>query len=138
MNLEEREKNRLRMREYRKTHPNYNKAYNKKYRATHKEQIKKTNQRRLRFKDKHIFLESIPRIGICSRCGKSVAKGEIKRTNTHHLKYDFEHPDNHTIELCVKCHIQEHEKTRVRILSMTIGAIQVRNWRAKQRERVAE
>jgi len=73
----------------------------------------KRKKKRINFKGKLIGLEKEPRIGICSKCGKSVKKGEIKRTNLHHLKYDPKNPLNHTIELCVGCHNKIHPEKYV-------------------------
>jgi len=65
------------------------------------------NIKHIRFKDKRLLLEANPRIGVCSNCGKSIAKGEIKKTDMHHEKYDPKNPEAHTRELCVGCHNKE-------------------------------
>lgn len=50
----------------------------------------------------------IVRTGVCSICGKSVAKEEISQTNLHHTEYDSMHPVANTIELCPRCHRRQH------------------------------
>jgi len=67
---------------------------------------------RINFKGKAIFLETNPRIGTCSNCGRSIAKGEIEKTNMHHIKYDPKNPEAYTIELCTRCHSKEHARLR--------------------------
>jgi len=79
-----------------KSKPICAKCYNKRY-----------NIRHIRFKDKRILLETNPRIGICSNCGQSIAKGEIEKTDMHHTKYDPKNPEAYTLELCVRCHNRE-------------------------------
>lgn len=76
----------------------------KNYAVNHKQEIKEYKSRRILFKDKRIFVDSNPRTGYCSNCGY---KG---RTNLHHIKYDESNPLGHTIELCPRCHINEHRK----------------------------
>lgn len=61
--------------------------------------------------NERIQLKSKPRIGICSRCEKSVERGEIKRTNLHHIQYNLNSPLAFTIELCPSCHMKEHWKS---------------------------
>jgi hypothetical protein len=46
------------------------------------------NKRRIFYKGKSIRLYKNPKIGVCSECGHSIAKEEIKLTNIHHEKYD--------------------------------------------------
>jgi Zn finger protein HypA/HybF involved in hydrogenase expression len=55
------------------------------------------NPKRMLFNHKRLVLDSIPRKGICSKCGK---KG---RTHLHHEDYGL-HPLDNTIELCPSCH----------------------------------
>jgi len=90
------------------------KKYDKTQRERHPEKIKKhileQAPRRISFRGKRILLKENPRKGICSNCGKSVAKGEIKTTNIHHTKYHYDDPLKDTIELCVKCHNIETKK----------------------------
>jgi len=92
------------MREYRHR-TNY--AYDKHYRETHKDLIRKLSKRRMRFLGPQITIDPV-RIGVCSFCGRSTEKREIKQTQLHHTKYDLSDPLKHTIELCVRCHRREH------------------------------
>lgn len=90
-------------------------ATQKRFRDSHPEKAIKDNARisgrLMRYKDKFILLPRNPKIGICSQCHKSVADGEIKRTQMHHFKYDDSDPLAHTVELCVNCH-NETDKPR--------------------------
>jgi hypothetical protein len=61
-------------------------------------------QRRLNYKGKAVYLKIRPRTGICSKCGKSVNKGEITRTHMHHIEYHDQNVLKDTQELCVNCH----------------------------------
>ena len=70
----------------------------------------KHSPNRIKFQGKTIQLPNNPRKGICSNCKRTVSSGEIKRTNLHHTKYDPLNPTAHTIELCIRCHMKEHEK----------------------------
>lgn len=54
-----------------------------------------------------------PREGVCDVCTRSIAKGQINRTNLHHWKYEFKHnavkKDPFKVlknlnELCFTCH----------------------------------
>jgi len=54
-----------------------------------------------------------PRIGICSACGRSKEKGEIKTTQLHHWFYKYEVATvrknpllvlENCVELCFRCH----------------------------------
>lgn len=69
----------------------------------------KWSPRRFNYKGQVEYAEENPRTGVCSDCGKSVSKGEIKRTNLHHIKYDDDNPLGYTIELCVSCHGARHK-----------------------------
>jgi hypothetical protein len=83
----------------------------------------KTNQKRiLRFKGRHVLCDAPVRTGICAMCQKSIANGEIKRTNIHHWKYDEKDPLRYTIEVCVGCHSLIHERPAL----MTLGVL--RKW----------
>lgn len=65
--------------------------------------------RRIHFKGKDIQLKENPRKGICELCGN--IKGiSCQKTNMHHLEYHPEDPLKDTIELCPKCHWEEHKK----------------------------
>ena len=94
----------------------YAKRNAKRYRQNNPEKVKTADRRKqeriLYFKGREIRLKYPPRRGICSKCGRSVVKGEIKKTNIHHEKYDENNPLAHTIELCVSCHVQVHKKLR--------------------------
>ena len=59
---------------------------------------------------KQVPLSFNPRKGICSNCGRSISKGEVKTTHMHHLKYDLNDPLAHTVELCASCHRKDHLK----------------------------
>lgn len=86
------------------------KCYQKLYSAP------KHNPKRIRFKPfegKQIEVEGLTRTNTCKNCGKSVVKGEIKRTNFHHLSYDTTNPSSNVIELCVPCHRRIHPGKRV-------------------------
>lgn len=73
-----------------------------------KEYDKKRTHRRINFKGKIIRLGFVPRIGICSKCGK---KG---KTDLHHEEYDSNNILANTIELCDSCHSKETTKHRIR------------------------
>lgn len=45
-----------------------------------------------------------PRTGVCMRCGKSVAQGQIKKTNMHHIAYIPIMVWACTVEVCLSCH----------------------------------
>jgi len=97
--------------------------YQKQYRKDHPEKMQEWygknpqkiqfyRHRLLNYKGKQITLKENPRIGVCSNCHRSVENGAIMRTQLHHLEYDNNNPLNHTIELCVRCHRQEHARLR--------------------------
>ena len=103
------------MRRYRATHPEYvrkdlqarkergdSKKWKQRNTAKVKLWAKEDNARRFTFKGKRIFVNTIPRKGICTKCGK---KG---RTSLHHTEYDLNNPMAHTIEICQACHLGEH------------------------------
>jgi hypothetical protein len=58
------------------------------------------------FKHKTIYLQSNPRDGICSQCGKTGI------THIHHTEYHDDDPLRDTIELCRSCHAYETWKQR--------------------------
>lgn len=105
-------KNKDRINEYQKVyrinHPNRS----KKYLDNNPHKYKYYHNRRIKFKGKSLIIDKQLRVGVCSFCKKSVKNGDIKRTNLHHIKYDIEHPEENTIELCVGCHRKEHKKIR--------------------------
>lgn len=98
------------------------------WKAKNKDKVRDNNATRIRFKNKQINIGSNPRTGICSKCGKSVKKGEVGRTHMHHLKYDKSNPKAHTVELCEVCHRLTHNGGEY---SMKPSAILMRNYRAK-------
>lgn len=67
---------------------------------------------RIRFKGNTVFLPFNPRKGVCSKCLRSIERGEIKRTCMHHEKYDAANPLANTIELCSSCHRKRHAELR--------------------------
>jgi len=73
---------------------------------------KSYTKRIFRFKDKRITVDHEVRIGVCSKCGKSIKKQEIKRTHLHHEKYDEDNPLNNTKELCVSCHMKRTKELK--------------------------
>lgn len=111
--------------------------YRKQYKIKNLDRIRinnrEINKRRIIFKGKRLRLKNTPRKGICSKCGRSIAKGELKRTNLHHTKYDPNNPLNHTIELCPRCHRIEHLGGK---LSMTKKAIDTRRYREEKTKNV--
>lgn len=62
--------------------------------------------KRITFRSSRIYLETSPRRGICTRCGKR------RRTLMHHERYDELNPANHIIEMCFSCHSRIHWKER--------------------------
>ena len=65
--------------------------------------------RKIQFRDQIIILSEAPRKGVCELCHRSINKGEIKRTNMHHMEYHDDDPLKSTIELCVGCHNKQHK-----------------------------
>lgn len=63
----------------------------------------KLNQRRLRFKDKILFMDAPIRIGVCNYC-RAVVPFDCKHTHMHHESYHEDQPLKDTIELCESCH----------------------------------
>jgi len=59
---------------------------------------------------KYLLFDKPIRKGVCKRCGKK--KGQIKKTNLHHFKYDDSNKLAHTIEVCQKCHAELDPKLR--------------------------
>lgn len=134
-------------REYRKrTNARSDKIYREKHhesilklqaqwRTNNKPVIKHNSNRRITFKGERIYLKDEPRKGICSKCDKSIEKGEVERTVLHHLKYDPDNPLENTVELCPSCHRLEHGGGKY---SMTRAAINQRNFRARKRSAVSK
>jgi hypothetical protein len=74
---------------------------------------KKTEKRRITFKNKRIVIDHNPRKGRCKKCGKKIGDSYvnyrgitsiIKKTDMHHRRYDPTDPTKYTIELCASCH----------------------------------
>lgn len=93
---------------YRAKNPEKQREYDARYCAKYPERRKETLRKRVMFMGKDVRLKFNPRKGVCQECGRSVSKGEIKRTLIHHLKYDTTDPLKHTIELCLSCHFKKH------------------------------
>lgn len=117
-------------RKYRETHP----EVIKKYREDHKEYYQSYNDRRVKFKGRYVLIPKRTKIGICTDCGKSVQKGEISYTVSHHTQYDEKHPEKYTVELCSSCHRERH----IFQYSMTYNAIKQRESRARRKTKVTE
>jgi hypothetical protein len=92
------------------------KCASKEYRETHKEQrhksIHKYNDRLVNFKGRQILVDSCPRTGQCSKCGRKVGIDGIKKTHIHHNEYHEDDVLKDTLELCVACHGEEHDRIR--------------------------
>jgi len=71
-------------------------------------------KRRIIFKDKRLRVFEKELTGICKLCNRSIEKGEIKQTQFHHTEYHDNNPLENTIEICVKCHYDQHKTTRKR------------------------
>lgn len=78
-----------------------------KARALTKKWREANKNKRIQYKGRRFYVSEEMRTGVCSACGKSVEKGEISKTNIHHLEYDDSNPMAHTVELCVGCHSKE-------------------------------
>lgn len=78
-----------------------------------KNRWKKRNRNRIiTFKDKQVLTDTQLRTGTCNICRRSVGNGDIKMTHMHHVKYDPDNPEAHTIEVCPKCHVDLHTELR--------------------------
>jgi hypothetical protein len=70
----------------------------------------KYNDRKILFKNRTVFVEKPPRIGVCNLCRAVTGQingqsGKICRmTNMHHEEYHDENPLKDAIEACVRCH----------------------------------
>jgi len=71
----------------------------------------------LKYKGKTIYFDKDIRIGICSYCKRSKAKGEITHTQLHHYKYDDNYPLAYTDEVCLSCHYNIDWKNKKKINS---------------------
>jgi hypothetical protein len=89
------------------------------------------NRRRVGFKGKQIYVDKVPRTGVCSWCGAVRVVGEqqidalggtitaiCKKTDLHHVMYDDSNPLAHTVELCTSCHnkTKSRERRKKRII----------------------
>lgn len=74
------------------------------------EEVRAYKARRVLFIDRRVFVSSNPRTGVCSQCGRSVHKGEIRKTGMHHDAYVVGHPLAETRELCSSCHRKHHQR----------------------------
>ncbi|HDY86530.1 MAG TPA: hypothetical protein ENH82_00260 [bacterium] len=114
----------------------YQRRYNKEhpevrleFLETNPDYQKKVNQRRIKFKGNHVLLKENNKIGVCSKCEKSVSNDDIPYTVWHHLKYDDERPEDHVVELCMSCHRKEH----VIEYSINPVAVYMRQYRARKK-----
>jgi len=64
------------------------------------------NYFQITYKDKRIRLESDPKTGFCSECGKAT------KTHMHHDSYDDSDPLANTRELCESCHGKDSARRR--------------------------
>jgi len=71
-----------------------------------KEQLRKSNEKRIKFKDKIMYLSENPRIGVCNGC-RAVVPFDCPKTDMHHEEYDELDILKNTIELCTNCHNNE-------------------------------
>jgi hypothetical protein len=121
----EKHKEEIKQREREYNRSERGKARDKRYRERHPEKIKALNDKwnkinqGIRFKGKQIPLPENPRIGICTICGKE------GNTNLHHTKYDPKDPLAHTVELCIKCHNDQHPRGRNKLGQFTTGYVKV-------------
>lgn len=76
-----------------------------------KEKVQFQNTKRMKFKNRIVFLRRPLRIGVCNLC--RAVLGEINTqldkkcnaTHIHHEAYDDNNPIKFTIEVCQSCHI---------------------------------
>lgn len=93
-----------------KRNPNKVRLMRQRTAKKHPETRYRVNHRRMLFKNKIVMLDENPRTGVCSECGKSVHKGEIKKTDMHHEQYIDSNPLKETKELCVPCHNRKRKE----------------------------
>lgn len=100
-----REKNRERLRDERLSPEGKERRRlsSKRFYEENKGYYKERDRKVVLFKDRKVRLGFCPRTGKCSICGAT-----NKKTNIHHVKYHKDKPLKDTIELCFKCHMQEH------------------------------
>ena len=125
---ERRRRNTESSRKWRENNPEIRKQSLQKYKQNHPDKVKanqnkqnskrtiadyrKEGAKRIFFLGKSKKLITKRRIGICSNCKRSIQAGEIKQTQLHHTHYDLAIPEANTIELCVRCHRQEHARLK--------------------------
>ena len=68
-------------------HPEQQRKNNRRYYLRHREAVKARGPLRIKYKDKRVYLDNIPRTGVCKLCGARVGI-ECERTHIHHEKYD--------------------------------------------------
>jgi len=66
------------------------------------------DKRAFNFKTRRVTNLINPRTNKCSFCGKTHPEQLKNQTSLHHIEYDEEHPLNHTVELCIACHMRLH------------------------------
>ena len=66
------------------------------------------NPKHMKFRDKIILLDEDPRIGVCNLC-RAVRGIDCKQTQMHHFQYHIEDPLKDTLEICVRCHRDQHK-----------------------------
>jgi hypothetical protein len=99
-NLEtERERSRL----YQAAHVEQRKLNSRNYYERHREAVKSRGPLRIKYKDKRVYLDKIPRTGVCKLCGARVGV-DCQRTHIHHAKYDDSDVIKNTVEVCPACH----------------------------------
>lgn len=70
--------------------------------------IEKMSKRRITYKNKRVYTETIPRMGTCVLCNETGI-----RTHIHHVEYHDNDQLRDTIEICISCHkIIELERMR--------------------------
>jgi hypothetical protein len=95
----ERERSRL----WQSAHPEQRKENSHRYYEKNREAVKARGPLRIKYKDKRVYLEKIPRTGVCRLCGAKVGI-DCQRTHIHHAKYDDSDVIKNTVEVCPACH----------------------------------
>lgn len=81
--------------------------------------------KKISFKKKTIYIDFVPRVNICSVCGKSYPNELKRQTDLHHLKYDENNPIAHTIELCISCHFRLHKLKNGKLRKLEDGSYEI-------------
>lgn len=100
--------NRRRIRKQQKIYRDKHKRQMREYRQKHKQEFHEYNLRCVTFKNKPVHLDSCPRRGQCSNCGRKAGVDGIQMTVIHHDEYHEDAPLRDTRELCNRCHGKEH------------------------------